>query len=189
MARYTSSFVTPGGFKVLSGTPIDDRLLYNVIDDFQAMLDGLDASEPPTIYDGARITFMYDVDNPLIPRQADFLWKESGFGALTVGYTYTYKYGIGGITYKDKTYNLVPAAEIAKIDITLAVDSTIIKVPLGKVPFKLISENIFSVVIKEGSDKETVLPDGVKLNLANKTLDVYVIPAYPAGTVLTLKIS
>lgn len=96
---YTNSSIISEGRRVVSQTPIDDRLYF----DTQAAIAVIDTdnpSEPYRFYEGM---IVYAINNG-----KQFMWKESATGILTSGgFTYPSSFVVANVDYSNRTFNFV----------------------------------------------------------------------------------
>lgn len=187
MGKFNNNIAVASGFKIVSGFPVDDRVIYEKLSDFEAMIAAL-SNEAPSLYEGAVIQFSYDVETGTELITTEYTWTESDFGILPVGYTYTGTYDvIAGIDYRGRTFNLVLKDISAVIKYDLASDTSEIAIPFKYVPYNALLRKVFTVKIIENPIFGEDVPSHITMNASSVLVHVY--PAYVAGTKLTIKIS
>ncbi|MCK5788827.1 MAG: hypothetical protein KAH32_07500 [Chlamydiia bacterium] len=185
--KFNNNLIAIGGFTVQDGSPIDDRLQYTNIEAFALML------EHPTDYrrlhDGMVVSFETSVSGDINDATTYYIWKESSVGLLPSGFTYPDGYQVfAGINYNSKTYNLLLFDSTSHVTVVVADIENIVSIPIERIPYLALLNNLVTVYIKEEEDYEITLPDSYNINYLTGMLDIYVVPSYTAGTTLNIKI-
>ena len=134
------------------------------------------------------VKFLHDIETGTVPKSTNWEWRESSFGMLSPGYTYTGEFDIiAGVDYRNRTFNLVLVDRVSEVNIVLSVDTAVISVPFKDVPFSALEKDVFEVKIYEDGVDGVDIPNYVTTGTGGILIDVY--PTYVTGTILTIKIS
>ena len=157
------------GVRVTEATPMDDRQYAVSEEAIVAATMGNIELYPGVMYDGLDITAK--------DTGRRFIWRESEYGLLAVGYTYpVYFNDIQGQDYAGKTFNLVIVDTTNKLnmDYDAGEAPTGLKIPKGKLPLHILQDP-YSVNITVRSSDDAYMSNQYPDHIEVLTDDILVV--------------